>query len=345
MRPIARHPRRHRCCWSACEPRARRRRLRRANASTAAGSDRSPSSRPTTAPRRWCSCSPTRAAGTRRSIAPPPTLRDDGAAVLGVDLPSYQKGLRASDDGCHYLLERDRGALPDSCSARSAAASYRTPILAGIGEGATLAYAALAQIARGDRRGRRQRRSRADARHQGATLQGRSVHARARQGLLLRRAGGSARLVGRLDAHAASPDLAELVDDVDEPPPAERSARSIAWSRWSRSRSRPATRRPGCAICRSPRSSPRSRARWMAVIYSGDGGWRDLDKEIGEHLAAARRAGRGRRLAPLLLEREDAGRDGARSRRDHRRLRRQVGHAEGRRWSATRSAPRCCPSR
>ena len=23
----------------------------------------------------------------------------------------------------------------------------------------------------------------------------------------------------------------------------------------------------------------------MAVIYSGDGGWRDLDKEIGEHLA------------------------------------------------------------
>src|SRR5262249_26857212 len=25
--------------------------------------------------------------------------------------------------------------------------------------------------------------------------------------------------------------------------------------------------------------------RFMAVIYSGDGGWRDLDKEIGEELA------------------------------------------------------------
>jgi type IV secretory pathway VirJ component len=30
---------------------------------------------------------------------------------------------------------------------------------------------------------------------------------------------------------------------------------------------------------------PEKKGSWMAVIYSGDGGWRDLDKEIGEHLA------------------------------------------------------------
>src|SRR5262245_46347719 len=31
-------------------------------------------------------------------------LRDADAAVLGVDLAEYQKRLRASDDGCHYVV-------------------------------------------------------------------------------------------------------------------------------------------------------------------------------------------------------------------------------------------------
>ena len=68
----------------------------------------------------------------------------EGAAVISIDLPVYLAGLRASDDGCHYVIseiedlsrrvQRDLGTV-----------EYRSPILAGVGEGGSLAYAALAQ--------------------------------------------------------------------------------------------------------------------------------------------------------------------------------------------------------
>jgi type IV secretory pathway VirJ component len=47
----------------------------------------------------------------------------------------------------------------------------------------------------------------------------------------------------------------------------------------------------------------RDAKRLFAVIWSGDGGWRDLDKSIGEILAQRGGAGRGRRLPALFLER------------------------------------------
>src|SRR5262249_36666507 len=71
-------------------------------------------------------------------------IAESGAVVVGVDLPDYLARLRASDDGCHYLIseiedlahryERERGFE-----------SYRSPVLAGFGQGGALAYAALAQ--------------------------------------------------------------------------------------------------------------------------------------------------------------------------------------------------------
>ena len=37
-------------------------------------------------------------------------LGAEGAAVIGIDLPVYLAGLRASDDGCHYVISEIRGS-------------------------------------------------------------------------------------------------------------------------------------------------------------------------------------------------------------------------------------------
>ena len=71
-------------------------------------------------------------------------LAADGAAVVGVDLPQYLRGLAASDDGCHYLISEVED-LSKRLQRELGFAGYRSPILAGIGAGGTLAYAALAQ--------------------------------------------------------------------------------------------------------------------------------------------------------------------------------------------------------
>src|SRR5262245_23864504 len=68
-----------------------------------------------------------------------------GAAVVGVDLPSYLAGLVAThEDACHYTVAE----LEDwshRFQRELGFERYRSPILAGVGAGATLAHAALAQ--------------------------------------------------------------------------------------------------------------------------------------------------------------------------------------------------------
>jgi type IV secretory pathway VirJ component len=64
--------------------------------------------------------------------------------VLGIDLPSYLTTLRASTDDCLYLIS-DVEEMAHRVERELAFARYRVPILAGVGAGATLAYAALAQ--------------------------------------------------------------------------------------------------------------------------------------------------------------------------------------------------------
>src|SRR5258705_8281551 len=71
-------------------------------------------------------------------------LADDNTAVVGVDLPSYLHGLAASDDGCHYVIAEIE-ELAHQLERELGFAGYRSPLLAGVGEGGTLAYAALAQ--------------------------------------------------------------------------------------------------------------------------------------------------------------------------------------------------------
>lgn len=67
-----------------------------------------------------------------------------GALVIGVDLPTYLANLRQSDDGCHYLISEVE-ELSKEMQRQFRFSKYQTPVLAGVGEGGTLAYAALAQ--------------------------------------------------------------------------------------------------------------------------------------------------------------------------------------------------------
>src|SRR5262249_46869058 len=67
-----------------------------------------------------------------------------GTLVVSVDLPSYLHGLSASDDGCHYVIA-ELEELAHQLERELGFAGYRSPVLAGIGAGGTLAYAALTQ--------------------------------------------------------------------------------------------------------------------------------------------------------------------------------------------------------
>ena len=210
-------------------------------------------------------------------------LGEDGAAVVGVDLPSYQKGLRASDDGCHYAIAEIE-ALSQKLQRQLGTTAYRSPILAGVGEGATLAYAGLAQSP-------------------AATVAG-AVSVDPTPSLDTRvplcPGAPSTPVAGKGFAYGAqadlpgwwlvssrtplAPELAGLVDDVGEPPPVEDAPldRLVALlsQQLTAGDTSPAVR--NLPLTEIEAAEPGS---WMAVVYSGDGGWRDLDKEIGEHLA------------------------------------------------------------
>ena len=71
-------------------------------------------------------------------------LQARGAVVIGVDLHGYLQRLAESDDRCHYLLYEIED-LSQRVQHDLALDVYHVPILTGVGQGATLAYAALAQ--------------------------------------------------------------------------------------------------------------------------------------------------------------------------------------------------------
>lgn len=207
----------------------------------------------------------------------------EGALVVGVDLPAYLQGLRASDDGCHYVVA-ELEDLSHRLQREHGFPSYRTPILAGLGEGALLAYAALAQspaatiaaaisVDPAPALGTRVplcEGAPASADPAGGYRYGPGHElpgywwASPRQGLppalaALAQDPPGAAPTGGADERLAALVLAALAQQA----PARASLREIPLVEL------PVTGRP----------------EQMAVIYSGDGGWRDLDKQIAGVLA------------------------------------------------------------
>jgi type IV secretory pathway VirJ component len=190
-----------------------------------------------------------------------------GTLVVSVDLPSYLHGLSASDDGCHYVIA-ELEELAHQLEREFGFAGYRSPVLAGVGAGGTLAYAALAQSPAATVGGA-VALDPAPALHTRVALCEGATASPARGGGF--RYADKSDLPGRYTRVDARGDTAtELVAALDPLLGGEDVIGDVAGAL------------PDLPLIDIP---ARDAKRLFAVIWSGDGGWRDLDKSIGEILA------------------------------------------------------------
>lgn len=215
-------------------------------------------------------------------------LAERDAVVAGVDLPQYLRGLAASDDGCHYLISEIED-MSERLQRDLGFPHYRSPILVGIGEGGMLAYAALAQSPN-------------------VTVGGaisiepvRALHTK----VPLCAGATPTALPGGGFTYAGRPGLPgwwHVV--VPQPEPSWlRAAMDVAGAVQipndpTQSATEQIVATVGPTLAGPQTAQPSQLADLplveidaehpgdlMAVIYSGDGGWRDIDKQIGEVLA------------------------------------------------------------
>ena len=207
-------------------------------------------------------------------------LAGDGHAVVGVDLPQYLRGLAASDDGCHYLLSEIED-LSKRVQRELGFAAYRSPLLAGVGAGGTLAYAALAQAPAATAAGAASVDAAPALDTRVPLCPGAPATPADGGGFAY---GPAPRLPGWwIDANSAA--LPADVRALATPGARDGTAaeRLLAAVRMGLGGDRGAAPLADLPLVELPASQP---GELMAVIYSGDGGWRDIDKQIGEVLAA-----------------------------------------------------------
>jgi type IV secretory pathway VirJ component len=213
-------------------------------------------------------------------------IAGEGSTVVGVDLREYLAGLAASDDGCHYVVA-ELEELGHGLEREFAYPSYRSPILAGVGAGGLLAYAALAQAPAATLSGAVSVDPSASLETRVPLCAGAPATAQPGGGFSY---GPRADLPGWWSVapiEGLPADLAALARPVADGPGADASQeeRLVALLRpvVGAGGSRGGRDLADLPLVELPADPPGPR---MAVIYSGDGGWRDLDKQIGEFLAA-----------------------------------------------------------
>jgi type IV secretory pathway VirJ component len=215
------------------------------------------------------------------------TLSGIGAAVLEVDLPAYLASLGRSDDrDCHYLISEVE-ETSKRLQRELGLERYLSPILAGTGMGAALAYAALAQAPA--------------ATVAGAASDG-LVTALATKLPLCPGAPSSAAASGfDYGPKADLPGWWRIAVSPQQKAAAERFVAGIAQARLVEVPAGAGLDARLAALLAEPPAQAHESASLqelplvelpaggpsdlMAVFYSGDGGWRDLDKQIGGILA------------------------------------------------------------
>ncbi|MGE0213784.1 MAG: virulence factor family protein [Parvibaculaceae bacterium] len=215
-------------------------------------------------------------------------LLSQGAAIIGIDFPSYLASLAKADDDCLYLVS-DIESLSQQVQRTAGNSAYRLPIVAGRGEGGALALAIASQTP-------------------AATI-GETVAVDPLPGIPLgkelcttasKQKAGSRMLYGLQDE--ALPDAVTIVftssgvqasrdhaqslkkahDGIDIRSSGDDAAAALSETL--------AERVEAVSGMEDPLGLPidvleaKPALDTMAVIYSGDGGWRDLDKEIGSYL-------------------------------------------------------------
>jgi type IV secretory pathway VirJ component len=181
------------------------------------------------------------------------SLAKAGALTVGVDTARYAANLHAKKETCHQLVG-DAEALSHQLERQSQSSHYFAPIVAGTGQGATLAMHVLEQAPSNTIAGAVS----VDAEH---TLDARfqpcppypTVIRDKVPGFVEKASAGSAdreRLVALLTPHLQAVSTSD--DDVSDLP-----------------------------LIELPAAHPNG---LMAIVISGDGGWRDLDKTIAQEL-------------------------------------------------------------
>lgn len=207
-----------------------------------------------------------------------------GAAVVGIDLPTYLKALQADDGDCVYMIS-DIESLAHQVQRAGGATSYNPPIIAGIGEGGALALAMIAQspaatigeaIAVDPEAGiplekilcTPASKTKAD----GRTIYGLSDGPLPAPVTVLFT--GAAKQAGR--DHVAALKLAHA--DIEMRNETASAADALAQALADRVDAAGDTDSPLGLPLDVLKATPAYDT--MAVVYSGDGGWRDIDKQV-----------------------------------------------------------------
>lgn len=220
-------------------------------------------------------------------------LSDAGALVAGVDLAAYRKALDADDGECLYLLSEIE-SLSQQIQRSVGAEDYLSPILAGEDEGGTLAAAALTQSPDATVAGVVSVNPTAVLMTRLPLCPGAPADAAAGGGftygvqaelpgfwVVAFSADASADAVARIDRLKAAGSPVEIATLRSSPAQAsahELLIRSVE-ARLSESRQSSSVRSLPLVELRADAPGP-----YLAIVVSGDGGWRDLDKSISEFL-------------------------------------------------------------
>lgn len=187
-------------------------------------------------------------------------LRAQGAAVVGVDLPSYLMRLEADEGACAYLVW-DIESLSHAIQRETGGASYHSPVLAGVGEGGALALAIVGQTP-------------------AATI-GRTIAAGPTAEAPLRKP--------LCNIAQASTSAAGATYRLPDSAPGAVEVLGVRGSAWD-ALGRRLTKLVAGAADDEDDAPPvvelpaKPALDTLAIVYSGDGGWRDLDKTIAEYL-------------------------------------------------------------
>lgn len=219
------------------------------------------------------------------------TLAAQGAIVVGIDLPTWLAALQAGTDDCVYITA-DIESLSQQIQRSAGGADYRLPLIAGIGAGGAQALAIAAQTPL-------------------ATIGG-TVAVDPTAGIALSKplctgaashAAGAGTVYGLQDGPLPDPvtvgftaaadpagraHVTELVadhpliDTRDSDQPADAALTDLLTAAIARQGG--GATPLGLPLSELPVQKP-SRDT-LAVVFSGDGGWRDIDRQIGEALQA-----------------------------------------------------------
>jgi type IV secretory pathway VirJ component len=211
------------------------------------------------------------------------TLAAGGSVVAGIDLLHYRHSLAASGDGCHYVVA-DLEELSHQVERRLGFTGYRSPILVSAGPDSALAYAALSQSPAATVGGAISLGFDPDLATPAPLCPG-AASSRMADGRFRYRP--DAAMPGWWRVVTAGPPDRAVEHFVTRVPNAQavRAAGSDAHRIAAALATAPKQAGPtadtlvrGLPLVELPARHPKP---IMAIILSGDGGWRDIDKQIG----------------------------------------------------------------